>query len=394
MKQDPMSSPDYEIEVDVAQVKAEGQAKAAPPRIREARFEDYPQISALEARYGLQPKTCEEWKHLWVQNPSYYDFRHWPIGWVCEDEEGKIVGSVCNIPLAYEFGKRRLVTATSRALVLETRYRPYAFTLLSQFFRQNNVDLFLNTSVNDRALKLQHLFRALRVPTGNWERSAFWITNYQGFTASLLARKEITGGQVLNYPLSVGLFVRDKLAGRDLPVKSREGEAEFCSQFDSRFDAFWQSIRKSCAGCLLADRSRDVLDWHYKHALKNEQAWVLTVTDHSGLSAFAIFCREDKPSLQLKRLRLVDFQSHSGKMELLRPILFRALERCQSEGIHMLEAFGFAPQKQQVLDSMNPHYRELSSWRYFYKVREPHLAATLSDPQVWDPSCFDGDSSL
>lgn len=389
-----MTSPDYELDVDVAQGKAEGHAKVAPPRFREATFEDYPRIAALEARHGLQPKTYEEWKHLWIQNPSYYDLRHWPIGWVVENADREIVGSVGNIPLAYEFGNRRLVTATSRALVLEARYRPYAFTLLNYFFRQNDVDLFLNTSVNDRVFKLQQAFHALRVPSGTWDRSAFWITNYPGFTASLLAREEISAAPILNYPLSAGLFMRDKLAGRDLQIGPSEIETESCSQFDDRFDAFWQDLRKHASQCLLADRSRSVLDWHFKHALKNKQAWIFTVSDGSGLSAYGIFCREDKPSLQLKRLRLVDFQTRSGRTELLRPILFRALERCQREGIHMLEAVGFASRKQQIMDSMNPHYRRLSSWRYFYKASGLQLGASLTKPEVWDPSCFDGDSSL
>ncbi len=388
-----MSSQEYELEVDIERT-AKNSANAVPPRFREATFDDYPRIARLEARHGLRPKTYDEWKHLWVQNPAYYDFRHWPIGWVCENEDGEIVGSVGNIPLAYEFGNRRLLTATSRALVLDERNRPYAFTLLRYFFGQNNVDLFLNTSVNDRVFKLQELFRASRVPVGTWNRSAFWITNYRGFTASFLARKDIAVGQVLNFPLSAGLFMRDKLAGREIRIERDGIEVESCAQFDQRFEAFWQEIRKQNSGRLLADRSRDVLDWHFQPALQQEQAWILTVSDPAGLAAYGIFSREDKPSLQLKRVRLIDFQCRNGRAELLRPVLSRALERCQREGIDMLEAFGFAAAKQEIIDSMNPHYRELSSWRYFYKAKEPQLAARLADPAAWDPSCFDGDSSL
>ena len=304
------------------------------------------------------------------------------------------MGSVGNIPLAYEFGNRRLLTATSRALVLDERYRPYAFTLLKYFFGQSNVDLFLNTSVNDRVFKLQELFRASRVPMGTWNRSAFWITNYRGFTASFLARKDIAVGQVLNFPLSAGLFMRDKLAGREIKIERDGIKVEPCAHFDDRFETFWQEIRKQNSGRLLADRSRDVLDWHFQPALQRAQAWILTVSDPAGLAAYGIFSREDKPALQLKRVRLVDFQCRNGRAELLRPVLSRALERCQQEGIDMLEAFGFAAGKQAVIDSMNPHYRELSSWRYFYKTKDPQLAARLTDAAAWDPSCFDGDSSL
>ena len=60
----------------------------------------------------------------------------------------------------------------------------------------------------------------------------------------------------------------------------------------------------------------------------------------------------------------------------------------------MLEAMGFAPEKQRVIDSLLPHRRALSSWRYFYKTANPELAEILKRPEVWDPSCFDGDASL
>ena len=79
-----MSSQEYELEVDIERT-AKNSGNVVPPRFREATFDDYPRIARLEARHGLRPKTYDEWKHLWVQNPSYYDFRHWPIGWICEN---------------------------------------------------------------------------------------------------------------------------------------------------------------------------------------------------------------------------------------------------------------------------------------------------------------------
>jgi hypothetical protein len=93
-------------------------------------------------------------------------------------------------------------------------------------------------------------------------------------------------------------------------------------------------------------------------------------------------------------MRLVDFQALDGQIELLKPILFGALERCRREGIHMLESIGFCAQKQKIIESLSPYYRELSSWRYFYRTNDPSLAASLKDPRVWDATCFDGDASL
>jgi hypothetical protein len=368
-------------------------SKIAPLRSREATFDDYSQIAALESRYGLQPKTYEEWTHLWLRNPTYQQLSDWPIGWVCENEDDEIVGCVGNVPLAYEFGNRALIAATSRALVVDSRYRPYAFTLLGHFFSQTNVDLFLNTTVNAKASTLQHVFRALRVPAGTWDRSAFWITNYPAFATSLLARKEVRGGAFLSYLLSSGLLIKDTFSGKRLRASGKGIDIEFCEEFDDRFDVFWQRLRRSSNG-LRGTRSRAVLDWHFSDALATDRAWVLTASNSAGLSAFGIFRRQDNPTFGLNRIRLVDFQSLDGQVGLLKPILSGALARCRREGIHMLEALGFCADKQKIIESLSPYYRELSSWRYFYRTNDQSLAASLKDPQVWDATCFDGDASL
>jgi hypothetical protein len=60
----------------------------------------------------------------------------------------------------------------------------------------------------------------------------------------------------------------------------------------------------------------------------------------------------------------------------------------------MMEAIGYSSEKQRIIDSMNPHYRDLSSWRYFYRTNKPSLSASLREASAWDPTCYDGDSSL
>jgi len=378
------------------QISSNGRTSAKPsqPTLREATFEDYPRIWELESRYGLNPKNYEEWSDLWNRNPAYQQAPHWPIGWVCENGDHEIVGSIANIPLIYELDGKLLTVATSRSLVVDSRHRPYSFPLLSQFFRQRNVDLFLNTTVNAKALRLQELFGCARVPAGTWNRSAFWITNYRAFAASFLNTRELSGLPSLSYPLSAGLFLRDALTGRALRRSRNEPDVQFCTQFDEKFDRFWECVRKISPDRLLASHSREVLDWHFGSALNKKRAWVLSVSQEGELLAYAILCRQDNPGLGLERMRLVDFQALPGQTHLLRRILYVAIEKCREDGIHILEALGFSSEKQQIIESMSPHYRDLASWRYFYRANSPQLAARFKNPEVWDPSCFDGDSSL
>jgi hypothetical protein len=71
-----------------------------------------------------------------------------------------------------------------------------------------------------------------------------------------------------------------------------------------------------------------------------------------------------------------------------------AMARCRKESIHMFEVVGLAPELEKTLERASPHHRALSAWLYFYKTNNPSLAERLMDQAVWEPSLFDGDSSL
>ncbi|HTQ97996.1 MAG TPA: hypothetical protein VMH89_14390 [Candidatus Acidoferrum sp.] len=380
------------LEIKTVVLKSGNLQTPTRPTIREARFEDYSQIATLESSYGLRPKNYEEWKHLWTGNPVYQELKGWPIGWVCE-KDGEIVGYIGNIPLAYEFDGQPVTTATSRALVAHKGYRPYSFSLLGCFFDQKSVDLFINTSINDKVMRLQELCRAERVPTGKWDRASFWITNYRGFTASVLEKSGFMGSQALSYPVSAGLFFRDELTGRGRSVNS-DSEAACCSSFDERFDRFWMTIRGTGSGKLLAVRTSEMLNWHFHYALAKGDAWVVTIENKNGLAAYGIFCRQDNPNYRLSRVRMVDFQVLPGNEDSLEAILSYAVARCRREGIHMLEAIGFSSEKQAMIEKIAPYRRDLTSWRYFYKANAAYLSSCLTRSSAWDATCYDGDCSL
>lgn len=365
----------------------------SPVYIRVANFGDYEGIARLEMVYLGETKKQNEWEHLWVNNPVYKQHPDWPIGWVLETREKQIVGYVANVPLSYEFQGRRILAATSRAFVVDLQYRAYSLALLSHFFGQKQVDLFIETTVNPKAVKAQSLFKARRVPVGAWDSSTFWITDHEGFLGSLLSMKGLRSMKPLTYPLWVGLKLRDALSGKKRA--RRNGiEISTCTGFDSRFDRFWHQLKSDHCVLLLATRSREVLQWHFNHALEQNRALVATVGNRDKIAAYAIFYRQDNPAFGLKRLRLVDFQTIDGSSEVLTHILSWALEHCRSHGIHMLETIGLSADKQCVVEKLKPHKRELPSWMYFYKANDTGLAGSLENPEVWDPSCFDGDASL
>lgn len=349
-------------------------------RLREARFDDYAPISALGQKYGLRARTQDEWQHVWVNNPEYHRRPGWPIGWVLENAEGALVGSISNIPLGYEFRGQTLTCASGRSWVTEAEYRSYAMLLLDEYFSQTNVDLFLNTTVNRHAMEAYKSFDSPRVPKGRWDRSAFWITNYTGFARSVLASRKSTA--LLTYPVAASLLMKDRMTSRrvrsDTPVTAERG-------FDERFDAFWSELRERKRELLLGVRSRAALAWHFRYPLERNQLYILTASQRDRLMAYSIFYRKDKADYGLKRVRLVDYQSLEDNPAILPSMLACMLKTCRKESIHMLEDVGCC------LDGVSaPHRRDLPSWLYYYKAADPQLRA----PGAWQPWLYDGDSSL
>jgi hypothetical protein len=363
----------------------------ADVKIREAVLADYDQIAALGARNGLDTAARPAWEHLWVDNPVFKKFAHWPIGWVAE-RDGIVVGYFGNIPVSYFFKGREILGASLYSTSMDPPYRGHAILLIKRFLTwSHGIEFMVCTTANASSSRLIERSRAPHVPTGDWSNSVFWITNYRGFVALALERKGWP--KFLAYPAAAALRARDRLT-KSPSWTHQTGELKTCSGFDDRFDAFWEDLKRVYPNRLLANRSRQVLQWHFKYALEQERVWILTVSDASRILAYAIFFRHDNREINLKRVRLIDFQVLTGDTQLLRPMLAWALRRCRDEGIHMMEAYGFRPDKQLVIDSLAPYRRRLPSWFYFYKTWDKELGEQLKDPEVWDPSHFDGDSSL
>jgi hypothetical protein len=368
-----------------------------PPKLREARFDDHAQIAALAAKFELHVENFEGWSHLWTANPAYREIKDkLPMGWVLENGDGAIAGYLGNVPVNYELEGKALLAATTRAWVVDTPFRSYSPLLLGTYFQQPNVDLFLSTTVSAQSAPAYSIFQGIPVPKGAWDRTLFWITDYQGFVESFLRQKHEPTSKPLSYPLSAGLFLRDRIKRTHLPANLSAIPVRPCASFDERFELFWAALRKEKSNLLLAVRSQEALAWHFKFALQSGAAWIYTVENGSGLAAYAIFLRHDYRQIGLTRMRLADFQclDQARAPDLLLAMLHAARSRCTQESIHMLELVGLAPDVEKSLEQAYPRRRSLSSWLYFYKAGNPSLAGKLKNPAIWEPSLFDGDSTL
>jgi hypothetical protein len=368
-------------------------ARPAPPRLRPARFEDVAQIQALEAAHGMETQPVDDWRGLWLNNPLWPRLgARWPIGWVLEDAGGRVIGSMTNVPSLYHFRGRELVCANGRAWVVTPEYRGVALWLMDEYFNQPGADLFVNTTVGVMAMEALATF-ATRVPVGDWETAAYWVTGYRGFARKALEKKGVPLAAALAVPAAAALWLWHALCSTRLPPAAAGIENAFAEGFDGRFDAFWDELVRYNSDKLLAARDSRALAWHFAVPLRRQRLWVLTATRGGLPRAYAVLKRHDGNN-GLRRMRLIDYQTLEPDSDLLPGLLRLALRRCAAEDFYVLDHLGCGLPQTATFDRCAPYRLKLPNWPYFYHAADPKLAADLRGPEAWAPSSFDGDASF
>ena len=362
--------------------------------LRQTTFADYDQVIGLESGQNLRRRSREEWSRLWLDNPLYKKLRAtWPIGWVLEDQDRRIVGTVGNIPVPYVFQGRNLVVAAGRAWAVEENYRSMALMLMDQYFSQENVDLYLNTTVNGLAAEAFGVFGSSPIPAGDWTAASYWVTGYPGFARTALKVKKLPLPEVLCYPAAACLYLKDRVTAKSLPPAPRGIEVRQADGFDERFDALWEKLSAS-SRVVLGVRNRELLDWHFGGFLRRGDLWLFVVPNGNQLAAYGVFQRRDEHRTGLRRMRLVDFQALSQETECLQAILHQAMKLARQTGVHVVEKVGRNVEGTSLIDDYAPYQRKLPAWPFFFQAPDPEFHQALQCPELWRPSSFDGDAGL
>jgi hypothetical protein len=364
------------------------------PALRPARFEDYDQIMRLEATLSPNTPSLDDWRRLWLSNPLWPQVSSWwPIGWVLETTAGEIVGCMGNIPLQYHFRGERLVGAAGRGWVVSPAHRAFgsALRLLHEHYHQPRVDLVMDTSVSEQAsARAGHLSN--RIPAGDWETVAYFIVGYRAFATRALQKLKVPLAEILAPPVGVGLQLKDAILSKHLRKPRASFEIEEIDRFDSRFDAFWDELLGQKSETVLAVRDAATLSWHFELPIRNRRLWIYTASRNGRLLAYCIFERKDSGQ-ELRRMRLVDYQTIEQDADLLTDLLAVALRRCVADGVCVLDKSGLGLPQTRAFDEAAP-YRRRQPWPFWFQASDPTLLSELRRPEFWEPTEYDGDASI
>ena len=232
-----------------------------------------------------------------------------------------------------------------------------------------------------------------RIPVGDFQTIAFWVTGYRGFSRNVLQKKYGRAAGLFGDPVAAALWLKDALTSRTLPAVSSSIVVKFADDFDARFDAFWNELIPQSGDKLLGVRDSRSLAWHFAPIQRAGRLWIITAERHGLLRAYAVFKRQ-KRNDGIRRMQLVDYQTLDREEDLLPGLLQVALRRCESENLFTLEQLGCGVPTRTAFDEYAPYRYKLKNWPYYYRAADPAIHAELARPEVWDPSEFDGDASF
>jgi hypothetical protein len=352
-------------------------------RLREFGLDDYADVVAVLGRNGLRKPTREQWRYLADGPPQRAQLAGIPAGWILEHDIDGVVGTFRNIPFLYEWNGNPARSVVASAWAVDPAHRHQSLMLATQYFRQPNVDVLLNTTaVAETSGKAFLAFRAAKVPQPSYTTRLLWITGYGGFAADLLRERGLPSG--LRWPTAAALRIADRFRGgargSTLDVRAANG-------FDDRFDRFWAAQR------LRRDRFqlvRDAATLRWRFALERVPPVVAVVERSGALAAYAILVRRDDNDL--RRCEVVDLQAIDDDADLIRAVMAGALRLARDQGVHLVAMTGHNDVKRQALHALRPHVKSAAGWPLYYKAVDASLKDPLESASAWDLSLYDGDA--
>jgi len=370
----------------------------ASVKLREAKFSDFKAVEELKQRGRLATDSFENWERLWRNNPAVTNAKTvYPIGWVLEAGTS-IVGYLGNIVLQYRFGNRALTAATSHGLVVDPGYRFGAMSLVSAYFRQRSVDLFLTTTAIESVGKISRSFKSITLPQPEYESVLFWVLKPRSFAQAVVRKMALnsilarTGEIVISALVAGDKFLRRRWPQPPSPCISVE-EIEL-DQIGDEFETLWNESYSERTQ-LLADRSPRVLRWHFEMPGDKGSVSVLCCRRNGELGGYAVL-RHEPPTREsgLRRSILADSLARNDDPQILAALWAAAYQQAKQAGSHIFEVLGFPPNIRRVCSRWRPYVRRYPACPFYYKAADPALHETLSDGAAWYATPFDGDTTL
>jgi hypothetical protein len=372
-------------------------AAAKQTSVRAASFSDFECIRAMNQRLGQGPDSLENWHRLWRENPALATRnRDGVIGWVLEDSD-RIVGFLGSVPLLYEYGEKSLVAAATCRFAVEPAYRALSHLLITSFFRQKDVDIFLNTTATVAAGRIMIALKAHPVPQADFDTVLYWVLNPSRFVTAVFKRMQLnpgiaaSGGVIASFALRTDIALRGRSPRkRSAHISTNEVDLQ---EMGEEFEPFWLRKKRE-SDRLFAARTRAILHWHFLAPKSKRRVRVLACFVKRELKGYLVLRHETESADGLKRTIVADLLALEDDEQVIGQLMAAAYGSARNVGSDVLEVMGFPKNVRRIFLKWKPYARRYPGWPFFYKVRDRILQEKLQEEDAWYACPYDGDSTL
>ena len=339
----------------------------------------------------------ENWHRIWRDNAAV-QFATSPLskGWVLEADR-RIVGYLGSVPILYHLGDRSLLAATASGFAVEPAFRALSIGLLGSFYRQKNIDLFLNTTAIESVGKLATGFHAQRLPQHDYDTVLFWVLDARGFV-NAVAKKFGRSDALASVAAVLGTLAlwTKSLFHRGHPIR---GSNKFkvaqilVSEVDDDFAPLWLG-KLAEKNRLLANRDPAQLRWHFTVPEDRRETRVLRCELDGRLVGYAVAQIDTDQKTGLRRCLLSDMLVEGDDPEVVTSLAAAVYDFAKAFQCHVLEVLGFPTNLRRVFLQWKPYSRKYPACPFYFKAKDRAVHGILGAAEAWYASPYDGDTTL
>ncbi len=355
-------------------------------RVRPVERKDTGAIVGVLSRNGMGDLDPATWREAWEGYPFAEEFRDIPTGWVLETEGGAVVGNLNNVHMLYEMGGRRLRGVVAAGWAVDSAYRGKSLRLMTTFFKQPGVDIYLNVSASPATAQVLTGMKIPRIPIPDYGTPCLWAIRPRAFARAALSRRSTPGAAALAWPASFLLLVHDTIrrSGRgrlSSPVRRVD-------RFDDRIDALSRKINADLPR-LRAVRTKAVLEWRFRAELRERRIAIAAAERGGTLLGYAVLIRRAGSELEMEMYDVADLQVAGDDPAIMRDLLLGSLQIAREDGVDALKFLTGMPARRLAAEQLRPWTYRLPFWQQYFKTSAPEVSAALSTADAWDFSVFD-----
>ena len=367
--------------------------------LRPATLGDVGQVAELMREVGFRTPSEAGWRWLYQDNPARNRRHPLPeIGWVLE-RDGAVHGFLGNVHLDYVLDGAPLRVATDTSYYVRPGARSESTRLMSAFFRQPGVDLFLSTTANEASGSIYRLFKAAVPEDPSFSEELVWVGDDRVALRNMLTRRKVpatvaNGLAALAAPAS---RLARRLTGFATPPRGHGHDAVLTlhpGDLDARFDELW--ARVETAPGLRVRRDAATLRWYLSDPDAGGDPTIFAVTDEGGLVGYAVVARHRPAADTAAQMRILDLVVRPGGERVVPTLVRRVLARAREVGVGVGLVY-CAPCGAALageLKALRPHRLRHAHPLHFLRAAQHARTASLASPGIWQATGLDGDTPL